>query len=127
MSKKPHPAVSNQSPELKLPDASLLLNSPTTSAYPLSASDHSSLVAAAMAENAARKRELNAMPASYPRNKVPRGNLPQSKNVPETVDGRLLPPQLAGRYGIPLFCAVVFTVGFYHFLNVEHNLAGAIL
>ncbi|XP_051147029.1 uncharacterized protein LOC127262387 [Andrographis paniculata] len=86
--------------ELKLPDASFLLNSPTVSSNLLMASDHSSRVAAAMAENATRKRESNISPATYPRRKVPRGNLPHSKNVPDTIDGRLLPPQLAGRSNI---------------------------
>ncbi|XP_011088134.1 uncharacterized protein LOC105169439 [Sesamum indicum] len=92
--------VSNQSSELKLPDASFLLNSPVVSSNLLNASDHSSRVAAAMAESAARKRDLNGPSSTYPRSKVPKGTLPHSKNVPDTVDGRLLPPQLAGRSNI---------------------------
>ncbi|KAL0291418.1 UNVERIFIED_CONTAM: hypothetical protein Scaly_2637500 [Sesamum calycinum] len=92
--------VSNQSSELKLPDASFLLNSPVVSSNLLNASDHSSRVAAAMAESAARKRDLNGSSGTYPRSKVPKGTLPHSKSVPDTGDGRLLPPQLAGRSNI---------------------------
>ncbi|KAL0397601.1 UNVERIFIED_CONTAM: hypothetical protein Scaly_0208500 [Sesamum calycinum] len=83
--------VSNQSSELKLPDASFLLNSPVVSSNLLNASDHSSRVAAAMAESAARKRDLNGSSGTYPRSKVPKGTLPHSKSVPDTGDGRLLP------------------------------------
>ncbi|KAK6163009.1 hypothetical protein DH2020_002850 [Rehmannia glutinosa] len=49
---------------------------------------------------AARKRELNGSAASFPRNKVPKGTLPHSKGVPDTVGGRLVPPQLAGRSNV---------------------------
>ncbi|KAK4414508.1 hypothetical protein Salat_2863800 [Sesamum alatum] len=93
--------VSNESSsELKLPDALFLLDSPVVSSNLLNASDHSSRVAAAMAESAARKRDLNGSSATYPRSKVPKGTLPHSKSVPDTVDGRLLPPQLAGRSNV---------------------------
>ncbi|XP_073269416.1 uncharacterized protein [Primulina huaijiensis] len=94
--------VSNQSEssELKLPDASFLLNSPSVPSNGLDASDHSSRVAAAMARSAARKRELNMLPANNPRSKFPKGSLPQSKNVPDTLGGRLLPPQLVGRSNV---------------------------
>lgn len=96
--------VSDQSPELTLPDASFLLNSPVVPSNQVNASDHSSRVAAAMAESAARKRDLNGSPAGYPRSKVPKGTLPHSKSVPETVGGRLLPPQLAGRCAFLSIC-----------------------
>ncbi|XP_022964187.1 uncharacterized protein LOC111464275 isoform X2 [Cucurbita moschata] len=86
-------------PSVELPDASLLLNSPTSSSL-LSGSDHSSRVAAAMAANASRKRETNVLGSSLPRSKVPRSNLPHSKNVPETVGRLLVPPQLTGRSNI---------------------------
>ncbi|GAV76176.1 hypothetical protein CFOL_v3_19651 [Cephalotus follicularis] len=79
----------------KLPDASLLLSSPILSL--VSGGDHASRVAAAMAESASRKRESNGKAASSHRSKVPRGNLHQSRNIPDTVDGLLLPPQLGGR------------------------------
>ncbi|KAL8496119.1 hypothetical protein ACS0TY_020004 [Phlomoides rotata] len=92
--------VSDQSSELKLPDASFLLNSPMLPSNQLNSLDHSSRVAAAMAESAARKRELKGASASYPRNKVPKGTLPHSKNVPETVGGHLVPPQLSGRSNV---------------------------
>lgn len=95
----PSKIVPDQSPELKLPDASFLLNTPVVPSQ-LNAMDHSSRVAAAMAEGAARKRDLNGSAASYPRSKVPKGALPNSKNVPETVGGHLLPPQLSGRYSL---------------------------
>lgn len=82
----------------RLPDASLLLNSPAMSSSLFNSSDHSSRVAAAMAENATRKRDSNgSASALLPRRKVPRGTLPRSRNVPDTVSGVLVPPQLSGR------------------------------
>lgn len=65
-----------------------------------SGGDHSSRVAAAIAESASRKRESNEFVSSVPRSKVPRGNLPHSKNVPDTIGGMLVPPQLSGRSNI---------------------------
>lgn len=82
----------------KLPDASLLLDAPTVSSDLMSASDHFSRVAAAQAENASRKRDSNGMASSTVRSKLPRGNLPHSRNVPETSGGMLLPPQISGRF-----------------------------
>ena len=82
----PLPSISN------LPDASMLLNS---LAVGLSGSDHASRVSAAMAENASRKRELNA--GSSRSGKVARGNLVATRNVPDTGGGLLVPPQLKGR------------------------------
>ncbi|KAJ7982275.1 Glycerol-3-phosphate dehydrogenase [Quillaja saponaria] len=94
-------SISHSSPPLieKLPDASLLLNSPTVSNL-MNASDHSSRVAAAMAENDSRKRDSNGLPSSNIRHKVPKSNLPQSRKVPDTVDGMLVPPQLSGRKNV---------------------------
>eukprot|EP00262_Sarcandra_glabra_P022168 TRINITY_DN9703_c0_g1_i1.p1 TRINITY_DN9703_c0_g1~~TRINITY_DN9703_c0_g1_i1.p1 ORF type:complete len:165 (+),score=29.78 TRINITY_DN9703_c0_g1_i1:50-544(+) len=83
-----------------LPDASLLLNSPAFSAPQLSGGDHSSRVAAAMAESASRKRESNGSVSSYPQSKHPRGNLQHSRNVPDTGGGLLVPPQLNGRSNV---------------------------
>ncbi|XP_057458525.1 uncharacterized protein LOC130749221 [Lotus japonicus] len=96
---KPHSSASSSSVE-KLPDASLLLNSPFVSSNLVSASDHSSRVAAALAENASRKRDSNGMASSTVRNKAPRGNLPHSKSVPETTSGLLVPPQISGRKNV---------------------------
>ncbi|MFQ6657221.1 hypothetical protein Gotur_026995, partial [Gossypium turneri] len=95
-----------QKPETleKLPDASMLLNSPTV---PLtSGNDHASVVAAAMADNLSRKRDSKGMMGSgssnstqpLPRAKLPRATLPHSKSVPDTGGGSLVPPQLRGRY-----------------------------
>ncbi|KAK4253774.1 hypothetical protein QN277_010408 [Acacia crassicarpa] len=84
----------------KLPDASLLLNSPAVSSNLMNASDHSTRVAAALAENALRKRDSNGLAPSTLRSKVPRGNLPPSRNVPDTSSGVLVPPQLKGRSNI---------------------------
>ncbi|KAL3348395.1 hypothetical protein AABB24_021855 [Solanum stoloniferum] len=53
-----HSSSLSESSELKLPDASLLLNSPTMPGNLGHNTDHSSLVAAAMAENATRKRDI---------------------------------------------------------------------
>lgn len=80
-----------------LPDASMLLNSPDFSSSMLTGGNHSSRVAAAMAENASRKRDLKELNFSHPRSKVPKGSLPHSKNVPDTSGGMLVPPQLRGR------------------------------
>lgn len=64
----------------------------------MSGGDHASLVAAAMAESALRKREFNGKSSSLPRrSKLPRGNLPHSKNSPDTLGNVLVPPQLNGR------------------------------
>lgn len=87
----------SESSKLKLPDASLLLNSPTMPGHLGLNTDHSSRVAAAMAENATRKRDINVSASTYPRSKIPKGTLPNMKNVPETGGGLLLPPQLTGR------------------------------
>lgn len=86
------------SPIEKLPDASLLLSSPFSSQQ--IGSDHSSRVAAAMAENASRKREANGSSSSNIRGKIPKGNLPHSKNIPDTSSGLLMPPQLRGRSNV---------------------------
>ncbi|GFY92201.1 hypothetical protein Acr_08g0005970 [Actinidia rufa] len=82
---------------VKLPDASVLLNSTHVSSHLVSGGDHSSRVAAAMAEHESRKREPNGLTSALPRSKIPRGNLPHSRNIPDTVDGLLVPPQLKGR------------------------------
>ncbi|KAJ6392830.1 hypothetical protein OIU77_022333 [Salix suchowensis] len=74
----PLPSISN------LPDASMLLNTPTVGLAG-SGSDHESRVSAAMAENASRKRELNVR--SSRSGKVARGNLIANKNVPDTGGG----------------------------------------
>lgn len=101
---------SNQQPESaahssgafieRLPDASLLLNSPAMLSDLMNSNNHTSRVAAAMAENASRKRDSNGLASSLPRNKVPRGTLPHSRNVPDTVGGVLVPPQLSGRSNV---------------------------
>jgi hypothetical protein len=101
---------SNQQPESaahsagafieRLPDASLLLNSPAMLSDLMNSNSHTSRVAAAMAENASRKRDSNGLASSLPRNKVPRGTLPHSRNVPDTVGGVLVPPQLSGRSNV---------------------------
>ncbi|GMP41360.1 hypothetical protein CsSME_00011497 [Camellia sinensis var. sinensis] len=85
---------------LKLPDASLLLNATHMSSSLVSGYDHSSRVAAAMAECESRKREASELASSVPRGKVPRGALPNSRNVQDTVGGLLVPPQLSGRSNI---------------------------
>lgn len=66
----------------------------------MNASDHSSRVAAAQAENASRKRDSNGKASSSNRSKVPRANPPRSRNIPETAAGMLVPPQLSGRKNV---------------------------
>ncbi|XVF40836.1 hypothetical protein PTKIN_Ptkin01aG0148300 [Pterospermum kingtungense] len=88
----------------KLPDASVLLNSPTVSLR--SSNDHASVVAAAMAESASRKRDSKGLSCSgsvappLPKAKLPRATLPHSKSVPDTGGGILVPPQLKGRSNV---------------------------
>ncbi|KAL3622568.1 hypothetical protein CASFOL_033979 [Castilleja foliolosa] len=98
----PKPPSSKQvvmtSDDMKLPDASFLLNSPVVPSNLPNILDHSSRVAAAMAESAVRKRDLVGPKASYPRSKIPKGTMPHSKNIPDTAGSHLLPPQLAGRF-----------------------------
>lgn len=84
----------------RLPDASFLLDSPSLPSNMSGNYDHSSRVAVAMAQNASRKRDPKESTTSYPRGKIPRGNLPHSKNVPETASGLLRPPQLSGRSNV---------------------------
>ena len=80
----------------QLPDALLLLESPRLTH--VSGGDHASVVAAAMAESALRKREFNGKSSSLPRrSKLPKRNLPHSKNSPDTLGNVLVPPQLKGR------------------------------
>ncbi|KAI5311018.1 hypothetical protein L3X38_000395 [Prunus dulcis] len=94
---QPESTAHSSAPSIeKLPDASMLLNSPVFSSNMFSGVDHSSRVAAAIAESASRKRESNEFVSSVPRSKVPKGNLPHSKNVPDTIGGMLVPPQLSG-------------------------------
>lgn len=74
----------------------------------VSGTDHASRVAAAMAENATRKRDSNDVSSTLRRNKLPRGSLPNSKNVLDTAGGLLVPPQLSGR-------------SVYHYFKVNKN------
>ncbi|XP_013702635.1 uncharacterized protein LOC106406497 [Brassica napus] len=100
---KPSPSKSRRSLNKKeeseglpqLPDALLLLESPTVT-HVSGGGDHASVVAAAM-----RKRDLNGNSSSLPRRpKVPRGALPHSKNIVETSGNLLVPPQLKGRSNV---------------------------
>ncbi|KAJ4911988.1 Uncharacterized protein Rs2_06609 [Raphanus sativus] len=101
---KPSPSKSRRSLNEKvesevlpqLPDALLLLESPTLTHVSGGGGDHASVVAAAM-----RKRDLNGNSSSLPRRpKVPRGALPHSKNTPDTMGNLLVPPQLKGRSNV---------------------------
>nr|XP_043610361.1 uncharacterized protein LOC122582074 isoform X2 [Erigeron canadensis] len=85
---------------LKLPDASFLLGSPSLPSDASGSYDHTSRVAAAMAQNASRKRDPKELVPSHPRGKTARGNFPRSKTGPETTTGLLFPPQLSGRSNV---------------------------
>ena len=50
-----------------------------------------------MAGSGSRKRESNGSGFPQPRSKLPRSSLPHSRNVPDTLGGLLIPPQLHGR------------------------------
>ncbi|XP_010921869.1 uncharacterized protein [Elaeis guineensis] len=84
----------------KLPDVSHLLASPPVPSNQMIGTDHSSRVAAAMAESASRKRESNGSAFPFPRSKLPRGQLLHSRNIPDTSGGQLIPPQLHGRSNV---------------------------
>ncbi|XP_004303080.1 PREDICTED: uncharacterized protein LOC101297852 [Fragaria vesca subsp. vesca] len=95
---RPESAAHLSAPSVqKLPDASQLFDSPDFSPNMMSGSYHSSHVGG---ESASRKRESNSIASSIPRSKVPRGNLPHSRNVPDTLGGMLVPPQLNGRSNV---------------------------
>ncbi|XP_020275159.1 uncharacterized protein LOC109849703 [Asparagus officinalis] len=81
----------------KLPDASLLFSS-SFSSNPTMMFDHSSRVAAAIGES--RKRETNGSSLVSRQSKQPRGSLPHSRNIPDTVGSKLIPPQLRGRSNV---------------------------
>lgn len=91
---------SSEPSAVKLPDASLLFNSTPVSSDLVSGSDHSLRVAAAIAERESRKREANILASALPRSKVPKGNFPHQKSIPDTVAGLLVPPQLRGRWAV---------------------------
>ncbi|KAK1317051.1 hypothetical protein QJS10_CPA05g00742 [Acorus calamus] len=79
----------------------MLLDSPAFSSQQTSSwSDHSAHVAAAMEENASKKRAPNGLPPSHPHPKLPRGNSARPRNVPDTLGGALVPPQLKGRSNV---------------------------
>ncbi|XP_028552887.1 uncharacterized protein LOC110099582 isoform X2 [Dendrobium catenatum] len=98
-----HPDVvipSNAISMEKLPDASILLSSPSFSPQQYAGTDHSSRIASTIPEIASRKREPNGSGFIHPPNKHPRGNLPHSRNILDTVSGTLIPPQLKGRSNV---------------------------
>ncbi|CAN1132496.1 hypothetical protein LINPERHAP2_LOCUS7063 [Linum perenne] len=82
----------------KLPDASLLLNSPSISV--VRGSDHMSWVRPVVGETTSRKRDSTGLPSSSTHSKLPKGNLLHGKNVPDTASGMLVPPQLRGRSNV---------------------------
>ncbi|KAJ6852381.1 uncharacterized protein M6B38_255410 [Iris pallida] len=98
-SRRPSAGVSPLPPPMieRLPDASLLLASPSFSSHQTVGTDHSSRVAAAMAASESRKRHPNGSGFPSTRSKLPRGQLPHSRNVPDT---NLIPPQLRGRSNV---------------------------
>ncbi|MQL76702.1 hypothetical protein Taro_009082 [Colocasia esculenta] len=91
---------SGPSPSIKLPDAALLLSSPSFSTHQTSSSDHSSRVAAAMAENASRKRTSNGLVPQNSQNKHHKGSSPVSKTMSDVKSSLLIPPQLQGRSNV---------------------------
>ncbi|CAI0423101.1 unnamed protein product [Linum tenue] len=81
----------------KLPDASLLLNSPSSSSS-VGGADHRSWVGV---DNLSLKRDSAGQPNSSRRSKLPKGNsLLHTKNTPDTSSGVLVPPQLRGRSNV---------------------------
>ncbi|GJV64906.1 hypothetical protein Tco_1475734 [Tanacetum coccineum] len=64
-----HPIKQSEPSTFKLPDASFLLDSPTLPSNMSGSYDHTSRVAAAMAQNASRKRDSKESTSSYRRGK----------------------------------------------------------
>lgn len=89
---------SSQQTIQRLPDVSQLLDSPSFTPDQLNGGDHYSRVAAAMAARELKKRESNGSLPSLPQRKIARGNMPPQRIQPDTLGGRLLPPQISGRF-----------------------------
>lgn len=92
-----------------LPSVSALFAAPSSAlqSNQMFGNDHSSRVAAAVAESASRKRQENGSNNHQPPNKHRRGELLHLRNAPDTHDGLLVPPQLHGRLAFNLifsFC-----------------------
>ncbi|KAL9251083.1 hypothetical protein AKJ16_DCAP04479 [Drosera capensis] len=85
----------------KLPDASILLNSPMSS-HPVNSTSHSSPVAPSYSQSSLGKREGNGSISSDIRTKMPRGSLPHLRNILDTGtgDNKMVPPQLRGRSNV---------------------------
>ncbi|RWW19525.1 hypothetical protein BHE74_00047689 [Ensete ventricosum] len=94
---QPSTIISLPPPSLEgLPDVSVLLAAPSCESNHM-VGDHSSRVAAAIAERASRKRESNGSTLPRSSSKHPRGQSTHPRNVPNTMGGLLVPPQLSGR------------------------------
>ncbi|CAN6443530.1 unnamed protein product [Victoria cruziana] len=91
---------SSQQTIQRLPDVSQLLDSPSFTPDQLNGGDHYSRVAAAMAARELKKRESNGSLPSLPQRKIARGNMPPQRIQPDTLGGRLLPPQISGRSNV---------------------------
>ncbi|URE27430.1 hypothetical protein MUK42_07334, partial [Musa troglodytarum] len=78
-------------------DVSVLLAARCYQSSQTVGTDHSSRVAAALAESASRKRESDGSTFPQPSSKHSRGQLRRLRNVPNTKGGLLVPPQLSGR------------------------------
>ncbi|CAD5181412.1 unnamed protein product [Musa acuminata subsp. malaccensis] len=97
---QPSTIISLPPPSLEgLPDVSVLLAAPSYESNHM-VGDHSSRVAAAIAERASRKRESNGSTFPQPSSKHPRGQSTHPRNVPNTMGGLLVPPQLSGRSNV---------------------------
>ncbi|CAL9111299.1 unnamed protein product [Musa textilis] len=97
---QPSTIISLPPPSLEgLPDVSVLLAAPSYESSHL-VGDHSSRVAAAIAERASRKRESNGSAFPQSSSKHPRGQSTHPRNVPNTMGGLLAPPQLSGRSNV---------------------------
>ncbi|XP_065023332.1 uncharacterized protein LOC135649148 isoform X1 [Musa acuminata AAA Group] len=97
---------SNVVPPLPLPslegllDVSVLFATQSYQSSQTVGTDHSSRVAAALAETASRKRESDGSTFPQPSSKHSRGQLRRLRNVPNTKGGLLVPPQLSGRSNV---------------------------
>ncbi|XP_009417943.2 uncharacterized protein LOC103998246 isoform X2 [Musa acuminata AAA Group] len=81
-------------------DVSVLFATQSYQSSQMVGTDHSSRVAAALAETASRKRESDGSTFPQPSSKHSRGQLRRLRNVPNTKGGLLVPPQLSGRSNV---------------------------
>ncbi|XP_020593602.1 uncharacterized protein LOC110033825 [Phalaenopsis equestris] len=97
----PDVVVPSNAPSMeRLPDASILLSSPSFSPQQYGGNNRFSHIASGITKMASRKRERNGSAFVHPSNKNPRGSLPNSRSISDTSSSTFIPPQLKGRSNV---------------------------